>query len=58
MLSMYFRDVYTLQIIFYLKFHTLTVKVEQDKNKIDNMKIITNLLTELESYLKIYRKRK
>ena len=32
---------------FYLHFLTLTVKVEQNKNKIDNIKIIMNLLPEL-----------
>ena len=36
------------KIIFYLKFLTLTVKVGQDRKKIDDMKIIMNLLTELE----------
>ena len=46
------------KIIFYLKFLTLTIKVGQNKNKIDNIKIIMNLLTELESYLKRYLKRK
>ena len=46
------------KIIFYLKFLTLTIKVGQNKNKIDNTKIIMNLLTELESYLKRYLKRK
>ena len=46
------------KIIFYLKFLTLTIKVGQNKNKIDNIKIIMNLLTELESYLKRYIKRK
>ena len=54
MLSMYLLDVYVYKIIFYLKFLTLTVKVGQNKNKIDNIKIITNLLTEFESYLKRY----
>ena len=46
MLSMYLLDVYVYKIIFYLKFLTLTVKVGQNKNKIDNIKIIPNLLTE------------
>ena len=46
------------KIIFYLKFLTLTIKVGQNRNKIDNIKIIMNLLTELESYLKRYLKRK
>ena len=36
------------KIIFYLKFLTLTVKVGQNRKKIDDMKIIMNLLTELE----------
>ena len=36
------------KIIFYLKFLTLTVKVGQDRKKIDDMKIMMNLLTELE----------
>ena len=36
------------KIIFYLKFLTLTVKVGQDRKKIDDMKIIMNLLTEIE----------
>ena len=36
------------KIIFYLKFLTLTVKVGQDRKKIDDMKIIMNLLKELE----------
>ena len=57
MLSMYLLDVYVYKIIFYLKFLTLTVKVGQNKNKIDNIKIITNLLTEFESYLKRYLRR-
>ena len=58
MLNMYLRDVYAYKIIFYLKFLTLTVKVGQNENKIVNTKIIMNLLTELESYLKRYFKRK
>ena len=46
------------QMTFYLKYLSPTVKVEQDKNKIDNIKIKINLLTELKSYLKRYLKRK
>ena len=46
------------KMTFYLKFLSLTVKVERDKNKIDNIKIIINLPTELKSYLKRYLKRK
>ena len=46
------------KMTFYLKFLSLTVKVERDKNKIDNIKIIMNLPTELKSYLKRYLKRK
>ena len=46
------------QMTFYLKFLSLTVKVERDKYKIDNIKIILNLLTELKSYLKRYLQRK
>ena len=36
----------------YLKFLSLTVKVERNKSKIDNIKIIINLITGLKSYLK------
>ena len=57
MLSMYLLDVYVYKIIFYLKFLSLTVKVGQNKNKIDNIKIIMDLLAELESYLKRYLNR-
>ena len=39
------------------KFLGLTVKFRQNKNKIDNIKIIMNLVTELKSYLKRYLKR-
>ena len=46
------------KVIFYFKFLTLTVKVGQNRNKIDNIEIIMNLQTELESYLKGYLKRK
>ena len=50
---------FTLYIItFYLKFLSPTVKVERNKSKIDNIKIIINLLTGLKSYLKRYLKRK
>ena len=44
-------------MIFYLKFLSLTVKFGQNKNNIDNIKIIINLLTELKSSLKRYPKR-
>ena len=44
------------KVTFYLKFLSLTVKVERNKNKINNIKIIINLLTALKSYLKRYRK--
>ena len=43
---------------FYLKFLRLTVKVERNKNEINKIKIIINLLTELKSYLKRYLKRR
>ena len=46
------------KITFYPKFLSLTVKLEQNKNTIDKMKIIINLLTELKSYLERYLKRK
>ena len=46
------------KMTFYLKFLSLTVKFEQNKNKIGNIKIIINLSTELKSYLKRYLKRK
>ena len=39
---------------FYLKFLNLTVKVGRKKNKIDNIKIIINLLTEVKSKLETY----
>ena len=42
---------------FYLKFLSLTVKVERNKNKIDNIKIIINSPKELKSYFKRYLKR-
>ena len=42
----------------YLKFLSLTVKVERNKSKIDNIKIIINLITRSKSYLKRYFKRK
>ena len=43
------------QITFYLKFLSLTFKLGQkEKKKIDNIKIIINLPTELKSYLKRY----
>ena len=41
------------KMTFYLKFLILTAKVERNKNKIDNKKIILKLLTELKSYLKM-----
>ena len=46
------------KMTFYPKFLSPTVKVERNKSKIDNIKIIINLLTELKSYLKRYLKRK
>ena len=45
------------KMIFYLKFLSLMVKFGQNKNNIDNIKIIINLLTELKSSLKRYPKR-
>ena len=38
------------KMIFYLKFLSLVVKFGKNKNKIDNLKIMINLLTELNSY--------
>ena len=53
---MYLGDVNTLyKMIFNLKFLSLTVKVGQ--NNIDSIKIVMNLLTELELYLKRYLRR-
>ena len=49
---------YVCAFIFYLKFLILTVEIGQNRNKIGNIKIITNLLTEYYSYLKGYLKRK
>ena len=46
------------KMIFYLNFLSLTVKVGQNKNKIDNTISIMNLLAELESYLERRLKRK
>ena len=46
------------KMTFYLKFLSLTVKVERNRNKIDNLKIIINLLTGSKSYLKRHLKRK
>ena len=46
------------EMTFYLKFLSLMVKVERNKNQIDNIKIIINLLTELKSKLRKYPKRK
>ena len=46
------------KMIFYLKFLSLTVKFGQNRNKIDNIKIIINPLTELKSKLRSYPKRK
>ena len=46
------------KMIFYLKFLSLTVKVGQNENKIDNTRSIMNLLAELESYLERRLKRK
>ena len=42
----------------YLKFLCLTVTFGKKENKIDDRKIIINLLTELKLYVKIYLKRK
>ena len=33
------------------------IKIGQNRNKIDNIKILINLVTELKSYLKRYLKR-
>ena len=46
------------KMIFYLKFLSLTVKFGQNRNKIDNIKIIINPLTELKSKLRRYPNRK
>lgn len=46
------------EMSFLLKFLGLTVKFGQNKNKIDNIKIIINLVTELKSDLRRYLKRK
>ena len=46
------------EMSFELKFPSLTVKFGQNKNKINNINIIINLITELNSYLKKYPKRK
>ena len=46
------------KIIFYPKFLTLTIKIHENRSKIDSTKIIINLVTELKSYLKRYLKRK
>ena len=46
------------KMTFYLKFLSLTVKVERNRNKIDNLKIIINLLTGSKSYLKRHLKKK
>ena len=43
---------------FELTFLGLTIKFRQNKNKIDNIKIIINLVTELKSHLERYPKRK
>ena len=45
------------KMTFYLKLLTLTVKVGQNKNKIDDIKIMMNLQAELESSLERYLKR-
>ena len=46
------------EMSFELKFLGLTVKLEENKKKIDNLKIIINLVTILKSYLNRYLKRK
>ena len=46
------------KIIFYPKFLTFRIKIDQNRSKIDKTKIIINLVTELKSYLKRYLKRK
>ena len=40
------------KIVFYLKFLNFTVEIGQNKDKIDNIKIIVNLLVELKLRLK------
>ena len=52
MLSMYLLDVYVYKIIFYLKFLSLTVKVGQNKNKIDNIKNYNELIDRIRIVLK------
>ena len=52
-------EMFTLyKMIFYIKFLSHTVKFGQNGNKIDNIKIIINLLPELKSKLRTYPKRK
>ena len=46
------------KMTFYLKFLSLTVKFGKNKNKIDYIKFMINLLTELKSKLRRYSKRK
>ena len=46
------------KMTFYLKFLSLSVKVERNKNKIDNIKINIDVHKESKSYLKRYLKRK
>ena len=46
------------EMSFLLKFLGLTVKFGHNKNKIDNIKVIINLVTELKLYLRRYPKRK
>ena len=46
------------KIIFYLKFLNFTVKIGQNKDKIDDVKIVINLLAELKLRLKRYFTRK
>lgn len=43
---------------FYLKFHTLAVKIGQKENKIGNMKLKENPLMKLELHFKTYLKKK
>ena len=56
-LSRYLRDACALKMTLYLKFLNLTVKVGRKKNKIGNIKIIINLLTEVKSKLETYPER-
>ena len=42
---MHLRDVGSLQMTCLLKFHTFSVKIGQNQNKISRMKILVNFLT-------------